>query len=258
MKRKSQLFIILSFIVSSSTHFLFPSTGTIDKNFIEKFLPKNPIIVEGGAHKGIDTAQMAELWPDAQIYAFEPHPLFFKKLCSRMHSYKNVICSSLALSNKTSWQEFSLSSFGFTGASTILKPSLLFFKTYPGIIFHKKIGVHSVNLDDWAQKNGIDHIDFLWLDLQGAEPLVLMHCPKILKTIEVIYTEVNYIPLYVNGILYEQLKAFLQEQGFREIYEIHPHGAKGNVLFVKSNKEKITQYEARRTRRLFIDDEEEN
>ena len=215
MKSKSQLKILYFLIffscpAISAAHYV----GTIDKSFIEQFLPQNPIIVEAGAHKGNDTLEMINLWPDAQIHAFEPVPYLYRKLCHRTRSYAQIHCYPLALSKNNKGALLYKSSMAATGASTILKPTKLFHKIFPLIAFQRPIWVCSINLDDWAQQQSIDHIDFLWLDLQGVEPTVLMDAPEILKTVNAIYTEVNFYPLYEDSIVYEQYKEFLQKQGF--------------------------------------------
>jgi hypothetical protein len=56
---------------------------SISKEYIARFLPPNPIIVEAGAHSGKDTLSMCMLWPSGTIYAFEPIPAIFEQLVER-------------------------------------------------------------------------------------------------------------------------------------------------------------------------------
>ena len=72
-------------------------------------------------------------------------------------------------------------------------------------------------LDDWAEQHGVDHIDMLWLDLQGFEYQVLKACPKILKTVKALQVEFSVVPFYEGTILYDDLRDFLIENGFAEI-----------------------------------------
>ena len=52
----------------------------LSRHSIKQFLPKNPVIVEAGAHIGRDTLKMHAIWPQATIHAFEPVPPLFKQL----------------------------------------------------------------------------------------------------------------------------------------------------------------------------------
>ena len=49
-------------------------------NLVKKFLPNNPNILEAGAHCGEDTVVMCEVWPNANIFSFEPLLISYDKL----------------------------------------------------------------------------------------------------------------------------------------------------------------------------------
>lgn len=55
----------------------------ITKEMIARYLPKNPVTLEAGAHNGSDTVEMIELWPTATIYAFEPVPVLLAQLITQ-------------------------------------------------------------------------------------------------------------------------------------------------------------------------------
>lgn len=57
-----------------------PKIGIIPKEIIGEYLPYNPVIIEAGAHIGIDTIEMHKLWPKSTIYAFEPMSDLFDRL----------------------------------------------------------------------------------------------------------------------------------------------------------------------------------
>jgi 2-O-methyltransferase len=204
--------------------------GNISGAFIKQFLPLNPVIVEAGAHNGDDTVQMASLWPAGKIHAFEPVPKLFRKLknaCSRCH---NVVCYKVALSNKVGIRKFYLSD-GWDQSSSLFKPKehLIY---YPTVNFKGVINVPSMTLDKWAQLYKIKKVDFLYLDLQGAEGLVLRASPAILKTVQVIFTEIAAVKLYEGSELYSSFKRWLERQGFQVVREDW-WGIEGNALFVR-------------------------
>lgn len=209
------------------------------KEQLKNILPANAIIVEAGAHNGSDTEEFATLWPQGTIHAFEPVPLLFEQLQKQTEKYKNVICYPFALSNEINEARFfvsrsSQSLYECDASSSLLQPTK-HLTTFPCVKFTEEIIVTTLTLDDWADIYDIKKIDFMWLDLQGSEPLVLMHCPNILKTVKAIYTEVNTEELYAGSILYPELKNFMKQQGFTLTYEKLLETGQGDALFVRLN-----------------------
>jgi 2-O-methyltransferase len=209
--------------------------GEVSKEYIRKLLPENPIIVEAGAHNGTDTLEMAKLWPNGKIHAFEPIPKLFSELKRKTLNCSNVTCYDYALSNSNGIQNFFVSSGGEDGSSSILKPSGNLTVHHPQILFKEMINVESIILDEWAKKHHIDHVDFLWFDLQGAEYLILEASPKVLESVKVIYSEISLVELYEGTLLYPQYRKWLEEKGFIVIREEIPWKDGGNVLFVKKD-----------------------
>ncbi len=206
--------------------------GIIEKSYFTQFLPPNPVILEAGAHIGIDTLAMAKEWKNATIHAFEPESQLFRKLQKNTEGIPSIHIYPLALADKTDEVDFYISSGQSDGSSSILKPKK-HLDIHPQVIFEDKKSVQAITLDDWSMQNGITKVDMLWLDLQGYELPVLKNSLSILRGVNVIYTEVNLIENYENNALYNELKIWLQEQGFVvEREELAWHDA-GNVLFIK-------------------------
>lgn len=205
--------------------------GIIQKKYFIQFLPKNPVIVEAGAHKGKDTVEMARTWPEGMVHAFEPVPRLFEKLESRTKNYPNVRYYQSGLSDKSGRQEIYISSGASDGSSSLLKPKG-HLKMYPTVYFDNTLEIDVVTLDDWSRENSIDRVDFMWLDLQGMELNVLQSGMQVIPTVKAIYTEVSRTETYENQCLYQELKDWLSSQGFRIEREEIKNGS-GNVLFVR-------------------------
>jgi FkbM family methyltransferase len=71
--------------------------------------------------------------------------------------------------------------------------------------------VDTVRLDDVPETAGVD---FLKMDIQGAELMVLRHAENRLRDALVIQTEVEFLPMYVDQPLFSDLDMFLRERGF--------------------------------------------
>jgi len=216
-------------------------------SFIQQYFPdKNPIIVEAGAFDGTDTLRMIEKFPDAIIHAFEPLPEGFELLKKNTKNYKNIRLYKLALGNKNGISKFYTSekSGKIWPSGSLLKPKEHVI-VMPNIIFNDEIRVNTITLNDWAKKYNIHKIDFLWLDMQGFELFALKSASRLLKTVKIIYTEVEFIELYTGQPLYCDVKKWLEKQGFiliakdfTDAYETLD-GIKcwfGNAIFLKTKK----------------------
>lgn len=71
--------------------------------------------------------------------------------------------------------------------------------------------VETRRLDDIPETAGVD---FLKLDVQGGELVVLQGAEKRLKDVLVIHTEVEFIPLYKGQPLFADIDVFVRSHGF--------------------------------------------
>lgn len=208
-------------------------------SIIENLAPKNPVIVEAGAFHGHDTIRMAEQWPKGTIHAFEPVPELNKILQEKTASFENIHCYPLALSDHDGTATFYVSEKpGKSGipsqAGSLLEPKERL--KHSPLFFPHTIEVETITLDSWALKHGIDHVDCLWLDMQGNELKVLKSAPKILATVSVIYTEVSFIESYQGIPLMDEVKSWIESQGFLEYgrdFENQTDWFFGNILFYR-------------------------
>lgn len=208
------------------------SRAGINKSYIEKFLPFSPVVVEAGAHVGIDTLEMAKIWPSGMIHAFEPIPNLYSKLKTNTSNVKNIKIYPMALSSSTGTAIMHVSSGASDGSSSLLTPKE-HLKEHPDVVFLNKIRASTTTLDDWARKYNVSKVDFLWLDIQGHELSVLKAAPHTLKKVKAIYTEVSLKEMYEGGALYSELCNWLTYLGYHVEAEELPWPDMGNVLFVR-------------------------
>lgn len=207
---------------------------TISKGSFRKYLPKNPVIIDCGAHIGSDSIELSKIFPYAQIHSFEPVPRVFEQLTKLTSPYKNIFRHQLALSNENKKSKMFVSSIGSDGSSSLLPPKT-HLQDHPNVLFEEVIEINAKTLDSWANENNITHVDLLWLDMQGFEYQTLVASPKILATTKVIHTEVSIKETYEGVLMYSSFKKWLEEQGFEAIKEVIPEGTDmGNVVFVRS------------------------
>lgn len=205
----------------------------IPKTTIARYLPRDPIIVEGGAHIGTDTVDMSRIWPNGVIYAFEPIPEIFERLKQTTSTCSNVFCQRAALSDWEGAARMFVSSGASDQSSSLMRPKdhLL---NHPDVRFDDTAHVQSVTLDEWARRNSVDRVDFLWLDVQGNELAALQGGQRLLPTVRAMHLEVSVKEVYEGAPLYDQVRAWLGDRGFRVEREKVPAGWDGgNVLFVR-------------------------
>lgn len=206
-------------------------------SLIKPLLPVNPIIIEAGAFDGTDTKKMSSFWPQATIHAFEPVPEIFTLLKNNTKELNNVVQHSIALADKTGEKVFHVSEKPSRPgepfqAGSMLKPKERL--QWSPIEYKKTITVPTITLDEWGHKNNITHLDFMWLDVQGYALHILKAAPQLLKTLKVLFVEVEFIQAYENQYQYAEVKQWLEQNGFVEIgkdFENTQRWFYGNALF---------------------------
>ncbi|MCB1111133.1 MAG: FkbM family methyltransferase [Chlamydiia bacterium] len=217
------------------------STGEYKKHknrrldLIATFLPENPVFFEAGGHYGHDTVKMSAHWPKGRLIAFEPNPHAFQMFEKNTIGCQNVEGYNLAVNNYNGTATLYVC-YGtegnnpeYEGASSLLEPSEMMEIHYRG----PRIEVPCVILDDWCKANAVDHIDFMWLDLEGLELQVLTSSPHILGTVQVIYTETNFMEFRKGMTQYKELETFLESQGFKMVAHWYLEGLQGDAIFIR-------------------------
>jgi FkbM family methyltransferase len=202
---------------------------------IARYIPSDSVILEAGAADGKNTAEMADYWPQASIHAFEPVPDAMRLTEEHTQSIRDrVKLHPYALGSVPARLQMNVSGNGGadgTQSSSLLTPSG-HLDEFENVSFKRKIEVDVVRLDDWAMREGIEKLDFLWLDLQGYELEALKGAERLLLKVSAIHVEVSHRQLYEGGVLYPELKHWLQQRGFNPVVNA-TFRLGGNVLFAR-------------------------
>ena len=154
----------------------------------------NPIVFELGAHRGEDTAKLASI-PNSIVHAFEcderNHSAFAKK--------PNIVLNKYAISDVCGVANFNISEKENTASGSLREPKV-HLSSYPYVKFSKGGQVNTITLDFYCKKNNIDHIDFIWADIQGCEDKMINGGIEILKQTKYIYTEYSDHELYAGQL----------------------------------------------------------
>lgn len=186
------------------------------------------VALECGALDFEDSRMLGGLFQT--VLSFEANPL--AKVPTDLPS--NVIVELQALSTFTGTISFfrDENPRGNSGASSLLPAKPFFLTDY--IKKETELQVPCISLDDALHKHKVNHADFFWLDMEGYELEFLRGTS--LNKVQYIYTEVNFQEFRTGGCLYEDLKTYLESQGFTEKERfVKDDTWAGDVLFARSD-----------------------
>lgn len=186
-------------------------------------------IVDGGSSLGFFSLLAVPLMKGkGRIVAFEPDPETFAFLRQNVENngFESLIqVERKALTNANGTFEFSLC------AEEPMRNSLIPNKELTG----ERIAISGVRLDDFLAAVGLEKVDVIKLDLEGAEPLALDGMREILKSVRLLVFEVNESQLAELGVDPVKLIAETTRAGsFDEVFFIDE--SVGNTYNCSSNE----------------------
>jgi FkbM family methyltransferase len=158
------------------------------KAFYRKISLQSPVIVDVGANKGQSIDFYLKVYPDAQIYSFEPNPELFEKLQKKYGLSNQVYLFNLGISNisgrlilnkavldeTSTFEALNFESSYLNRKSKILGVS----KTE---IIESRIEVGVITLSEFFHLNHLKHVNILKIDTEGHEVNVLKGCSFLIK-----------------------------------------------------------------------------
>lgn len=208
------------------------------KTFPEIELPKifntqDPLVIfDIGACEGEDSIRYARLFPNSRVYTFEPLPENQTLVLENLEKFgvKNAELHRVALADREGISAFHVSSgkppekwegekwnYG-NKSSSLLEPGHVN-ERFEWIKFCRSIDVECNTLDGFLKNNNLQRIDFIHMDVQGAELLVLKGAGPKISDITSIWLEVSDEELYKNQVLKNELEKFLLENGFVKTHD---------------------------------------
>lgn len=128
------------------------------------------VVFDIGANKGDFAARVAELLPDAAIHCFEPGAEAFARLAQRFAGTPRVVLNQVAVAER----DGTATLYDYAATPGSAHASLLpetFRDIYPAPA--EGAEVPATALDAYAASRSIDRIDYLKIDVEGAERGVL-------------------------------------------------------------------------------------
>jgi FkbM family methyltransferase len=179
------------------------------------------IIFDVGAHHGDVTALYLRLFPEAEVYAFEPFPPAFEMLAERFRNHPRVHPIGAAVSSRSGEATLHVNRHSATNS---LLPTHESYAVSEAVT-EKEITVPTITLDEFRTERNLPRPDILKFDIQGNELEALRGAVQTLRDNgpAIIYSEVLFMPLYQGGALFGELSAFLEDLRYSlfNLYSLH-------------------------------------
>jgi FkbM family methyltransferase len=174
--------------------------ATGERYLIREYLPgkvksSHPVFFDVGAHEGTVTAELLGAFPNALVYAFEPHPETFLRLKSAGFPPDRVQYNNLAVGSKPG------KAILFDRADQEGSEHASIHEEVISDIHHQNATAREVSLDtldNIAKARGVTYIDYLKSDTEGNDLAVLQGASELLLTgriglIQFEFSEINIV-----------------------------------------------------------------
>jgi FkbM family methyltransferase len=130
-----------------------------------------PIIFDLGSNIGISVAYFRTRFPSSTVYGFEPDPVIFKKLEKNCLQFGHVHLMNAAIAAADGTAQFFVQTEASFGSSLLKREDS-----------DKVIDTKTRSVDSLCKEFGIEHIDLLKFDIEGAEYEALESCEMMAHT----------------------------------------------------------------------------
>jgi len=191
-----------------------------------------PVIVDVGAHRGETYQVFRTHFPDASLHLVEPFPASMEALHSVSKGDEHCSLHDFALSKQNGTTTLFVNDSDATNSLYPLEENAAKNWQVASLQEREQISVEVKTLDDLAKENGIETIDILKLDVQGAEMDVLLGAQRLLnaKKIHLIQMEHIVESTYQTQQPLHSYLEFLTDKDYRLVDFYKPIRRNGKLL----------------------------
>lgn len=189
-------------------------------------------VVDAGAHHGQTAIEYLEHFPRSRVIALEPEPENFaiaRQALAPFGDRVELLPCALAESDGS----VSLRRTSHSGAHSLLEVGDMRYYDAP-VETLPPIEVQAVSLDALCASHGLDRLDILKMDIQGAELLALRGAAGLLarQAIGLIALEVLFQPLYRDQPTFWDIADHLRSRGYalQGVHDQRHHAVNHAVL----------------------------
>ena len=200
--------------------------GDLELSDLPDLLKKDdPVILDIGCNEGDHTSQFLSLFPRSRVFAFEPDPRAIERFKEKIKDPRAALYE-YAIADRDGEAAFNMSSGKPPGGwpqEWDLSGSLYEPKThleeFPWCAFENSIVVPVKRLDTWLSAEGIEQIDLIWADTQGAEMDLIRGGMKTLERTRYFYTEYSNKELFKGQLNLRELLRMIPDYSVLTRYE---------------------------------------
>lgn len=199
-------------------------------------------IIDAGASDGRISKRLLRKFPAADIYAFEPNPLYTETLKQYAKDDSRFHPQFLALSDHEGTADLYVTES--PGCTSLFAPAKRLKEiSLQGASVKSLEKVELVTIDKWAERNGDPAIQLMKFDVQAGELKALRGAVHVLaRSTLLVYTEIWFNHVYDDGAIYSEIDLFFREYGF-VLYDMFkpkysPNGliTWGNAIFLNAQR----------------------
>ncbi|RKS45136.1 FkbM family methyltransferase [Gillisia mitskevichiae] len=198
----------------------------LKKDLLKLFRSEDEInILDIGGCEGEESLRYSRIFPFSKIFIFEPLPNNQKIIIENIQKYcaDRIELVAKAVSDFNGVTDLYVSSgqpegteqfdwdFG-NKSSSLLKP--MADNNPKWLLFKEKIQVETTTLETFLTSKSVNEIDFVHMDVQGAELQVLCGAMNFLKNFKSIWLEVTDLALYKEQPIRNEIESFMKANGF--------------------------------------------
>ena len=175
------------------------------------------VILDVGANCGQAACLYRNLFPSSHIWCFEPQAELCREMENRFRDDPQVSVVPCAVGATEGTADLYVNAKRAT-SSLLASNSNHLSPSYLALLRNEEIRpVKVITLDSFVSSKKLDHIDLLKLDIQGGEYEALIGARKLLSEsrIDLIYSEVSFVPLYSNQPLFGDLAGYLAKWDYK-------------------------------------------
>lgn len=171
-------------------------------------------IFDVGANNGDTVLAYASLFPEAEIYAFEPFPDTYKGMVENIGNKAKLHPFEKAVSDQVGTSVFHVNNSVDT--NSLLASKEMGLNSDRQVQNKGVIEVGTITIDNFCSEHKIRQIDILKLDIQGGELAALKGAESLLKQkkIRLIYSETYFRQQYVDQPLMYDIANYVNQFGY--------------------------------------------
>jgi len=190
--------------------------GIEEKNMVIglfPFLSENPVIFDVGSNKGHFTDVVLEEFADnCKLHLFEPN----KKLLSfteiKYEYRKNIIYNNIGLWKYDGETDF----FYFENENNELSSFFPAFEWSDLLVRCEHKQIKTTSVDNYCLTQQVNKIDFLKIDVEGAEVGVISGCERLLEENKISIIQIEYSPHYKRAnYLFQNVIDIVSKYGYK-------------------------------------------